>query len=51
MSGPIRVSLSVTTDNPEFVARAAETFGRTAAGLGLDGMEAFLMIGPDEDEE
>ena len=47
----IRVALSVNTADPEIVARVAEQFARTAAGLALEGVDTFLMVGPaDEDE-
>lgn len=42
-----RISLHVTTDNPETVARVAEYMARTMAGLGLDGVECMLSIGPE----
>ncbi len=46
----VEVSLFVTSDNPEVVARAAELFGRAAAGLAMDGAEVMLIIGEDYDE-
>lgn len=45
-----RLTLTVTTEDQNAVARATEHFARTAAGLALDGVEAVIMIGPDEDE-
>lgn len=47
---PIRLSLAVTTGDPELIARTAEHFARAAAGLALEGVESFIMIGPDEDD-
>lgn len=46
-----RVSLSVTSDNPETITRAMEAFGRAGAGLVLEGVSVFLLAGPEEDEE
>lgn len=43
----IRVGLSVTTDDAAIVARVAEQFARTAAGLALEGVDAMVMIGPE----
>lgn len=51
MSDPIRITLSVTTDQPHLVASAAEHFARTAAGLALEGVSTHLMIDRDEDLE
>jgi len=50
MSEPVRLSLSVTTTDPEIIARTADHFARTAAGLALEGVDTFLMIGPDDDD-
>jgi hypothetical protein len=47
---PTRVSLSITSSDPQLIARAVEHFARAAAGLALDGGQAFMMAGPDEDE-
>lgn len=47
----IRLSLSVSTDDGQIVAKAAEQFARTAAGLALDGVDCMLMVGPDFTEE
>lgn len=47
----IRLSLSVTTADQEVVARSIEHFARTAAGLALEGTEAFIMVGPDDGED
>lgn len=45
-----RVSLSVVSDDPQQVARAVEHFSRTAIGLALDGMDAVIVAGPEDDE-
>jgi len=45
-----RLSLSVTTDDEGIIARTTEHFARALTGLALDGVEAFLMAGPDDDE-
>lgn len=46
-----RLSLSVTSDDPQTIARATEHFARTLAGLALDGMDCVLFAGPDVEEE
>ena len=46
-----RVSLSVESDDPQTLARAAETMARTAVGLVLDGCETFISMGASYDEE
>lgn len=43
-----RISLSVTTGDPQIVARVAEQFARTAAGLAMEGVDCFISIGPDD---
>ena len=45
-----RVSLSVVSTDPQAVARAIEHFARTAAGLALDGLDAVIVAGPEDDE-
>lgn len=45
-----RLSLSVTSDDPEVIARATEHFARTATGLALDGMDCIFFAGPCEEE-
>jgi hypothetical protein len=45
-----RITLMMTTTDPEQVARSTEHFARAAAGLALEGVEITLMIGPDEEE-
>lgn len=51
-----RVSVWVTSTNPEIVTRAAESLtgsARAAIGLGLEGVDIMLTaptIGPDDDE-
>lgn len=48
---PVRVSLSVTTEDQQLLARVAEQFARTAAGLALDGVQCFVVVGRDELED
>jgi hypothetical protein len=46
------VSLTVVSDQPDVVARAAEVMGRAAAGLALEGIMVNLSMGtPDDDDE
>lgn len=47
----IRASLSVTSTDPETIARAVETMTRTATGLALEGVDTIVVIGPEEDDE
>lgn len=51
MSGRTRISLSVTSDNAEVIARATEHLSRTMSGLALDGMDCIMFAGPEEDED
>lgn len=51
MAGRIRIMASVTTEDPEVIARASETFARAATGFVLDGVEAFISIRQDDDDE
>lgn len=51
VSEPTRITLSVTTEDPNLVARTAEHFARAAAGLALDGLNAVIMAGPDTEDE
>ena len=46
----IRVNLSFTTEDLALAARVAERLAGTAVGLSADGVETFLMIGPDDGE-
>lgn len=48
---PVRASLSVTTSDPAQLSEVAEQFARTAAGLALTGVEAFVAFYPDRDDE
>jgi hypothetical protein len=45
------VTASVVTENPEYVVKAAEAFGRAIAGLALEGINVGLNIGTVEDED
>ena len=46
---PVRVELWVVSADDEVIARAAEMFGRTAAGLAMDGADCTVMVRPDDD--
>lgn len=46
----VRASLSVTTADPAQLTEVAEQFARTAAGLALTGVEAFVSFYPEHDE-
>ena len=48
---PVRLSLSVTSDDPSVIANATEHFARTVSGLALDGMDCIFFAGPDTDNE
>jgi len=45
------VSLTVVSEEPEHITRAAEVMARAAAGLALDGVMVSLTIGAPEDED
>jgi hypothetical protein len=45
------VSVSVVSENPEHIVKAAEVFARAAAGLVLDGIMVNLSMGQGEDED
>jgi hypothetical protein len=45
---PTRITLGVTTTNPELLTRAVETMSRALAGLALEGVDATLMVYEDE---
>lgn len=46
-----RLTLGVTTKDPELLARAAETLSRALAGLAMEGVDASLMVYEDEFDE
>ncbi len=46
-----RLSVSVTTDDPEILTRAIETLSRAVTGLAMEGVETFTMCGPDEEDD
>ena len=48
MSPKIRIGLTVVTDDPQLVAKVTEQMARTAAGLALEGVDAMVMVGPDD---
>lgn len=43
-----RLTLGVTTDSPELLARATETLSRALAGLAMEGVDASLMVYEDQ---
>lgn len=45
------VSLTVVSENPEHVTRAAEVMARAAAGLVLEGVTVNLNLGIPSDDE
>lgn len=47
----IRASLSVTSEDPETIARAVESMTRTATGLALDGVDTIVIVGPEDEDE
>lgn len=49
MMNEVRLSMSVTSDDPEVIARATEHFARTVTGLAMDGMDCILFAGPNVD--
>lgn len=51
MPARIRIMVSVTSEDPEVIARASETFTRAATGFVLDGVEAFISVRQDDDDE
>jgi hypothetical protein len=48
MAAKVRIGLSVVTDDPQLVAKVTEQMARTAAGLALEGVDAMVMVGPDD---
>lgn len=51
MTATMVVSLTVVSDQPEVVARAAEVMGRAAAGLALEGIMVNLSMGTPSAED
>jgi hypothetical protein len=51
VSTTIVISASVVTENPDHPAKAAEVFGRAAAGLVLEGIAVSVSMGVPDDEE
>ncbi len=43
-----RLTLGVTTDDPELLTRATESMSRALAGMALEGVDASLMVYEDE---
>lgn len=48
VAGRIRIGLSVVTSDQDLVARVTEQMARTAAGLALEGVDAMVMVGPED---
>lgn len=42
-----RLTLGVTTEDPEILTRATETLSRALAGLAMEGVDCSLMIYED----
>lgn len=47
----LRATLSVTSDDPETITWAVESMTRTATGIALEGVEAVVVIAPDDEDE
>lgn len=47
----VRVSGSVTSDDPSQITRAMEALSRAVAGLALDGIYGVVVVAPDEPED
>jgi hypothetical protein len=45
------MSVAINRDNPELVARVAESYARTITGLALDGISGMLSMYLEDDEE
>ena len=43
----VRISASVTTADPELIARAVEVFARAATGLALEQREVSIFVYPE----
>lgn len=50
MDKPIRIMLSVTTDNPDTLHKSIEHFSRVLTGLAMDGVKCWLNVEEDDDE-
>lgn len=51
METPVRIMLSVTTDNDAKLVTTLEHFSRVLAGLAMDGVKCWLNVEQDTDEE
>lgn len=51
MEIPIRVMLSVTTDDADTLHKSIEHFSRVLTGLAMDGVKCWLNVEQDLDEE
>lgn len=51
MEIPVRIMLSVTTDDPEKLQKTVEHFSRVITGLAMDGVKTWLNVEQDPDEE
>lgn len=51
MEIPVRIMLSVTTDNPDTLQKTVEHFSRVITGLAMDGVKTWLNVEQDLDED
>lgn len=51
MEVPVRIMLSVTTDDSETLQKTIEHFSRVITGLAMDGVKTWLNVEQDPDEE
>jgi hypothetical protein len=51
VSRTIVITASVVTENPDHAAKAAEVFGRAAAGLVLEGIAVAVSMGVPGDQD
>jgi len=47
----MRVSVAVYSDDPATLAKAVEVLSRAASGLLLEGVETFISMGPELNDE
>lgn len=50
METPVRVMISVTTDDPETLTKTIEHFSRVMAGLAMDGVKSWMHTDQDDEE-
>lgn len=51
MDIPVRIMLSVTTDDSETLQKTIEHFSRVITGLAMDGVKTWLNVEQDLDED